>query len=400
MFHPNGKNKFGYYSVGEFLTYSKLEANLLSKKNGVQVKFHFNDEVFSKYDWTKEPTESLQELYARRAKQIREQYDYIVLFYSGGADSQNVLSTFLINNLFLDEIAQMHSYEGDRSWDTYFNEEVAKVAAPWTQKILEISPHTKHRLIDQSTMINKVYGMDNNKYDFIYKQNSFFGQNGLSRAYLRDFIDDYKDIIASGKKLCFLWGKEKPMVDFVNGRYCVRFDDESDNCVGSRIQNENREWEHDEFFYWAPEGTDIVCKQAHIVSRHLKTINEKNIEYFVTSGWLSPNIIDAAPSNIIKRKNLVFRGTQYYLPNNSLHTLIYPHWDPKTFSNGKPKMGMIIHQRDVWWHKDSTQPHQTIFFNGIKKLIELLGHDGFIWDEATGIPKRTKRLMSQPYYIE
>jgi len=66
-------------------------------------------------DWTIEPKESLMELYKQRALQIRESYDYLVLYFSGGSDSCTILRTFLDNNIFLDEIVTYthNLYEND-----------------------------------------------------------------------------------------------------------------------------------------------------------------------------------------------------------------------------------------------------------------------------------------------
>src|SRR5210317_184486 len=101
-FNPD---KFGYYIARKndgsiYKTYSLTEAYEFSNN----VKWHFNDEVFSKYNWKIEPIESLFELYKKRCQQIRENYDYIVLMYSAGADSDNVLNCFVRNNIKLDEV--------------------------------------------------------------------------------------------------------------------------------------------------------------------------------------------------------------------------------------------------------------------------------------------------------
>ena len=97
----NTPDRFGYYTVGTFKTYSKLMAILEHEKTGVHPQWHFNDEEFSAHDWKQEPQESLVELYRRRAQQIRDRYDYLVLFYSGGADSTNILQTFINNDIKL-----------------------------------------------------------------------------------------------------------------------------------------------------------------------------------------------------------------------------------------------------------------------------------------------------------
>ena len=44
-------------------------------------------------------------MYVERCNQLRDKYDYLVLHYSGGSDSHNILHTFLTNNIKLDEIS-------------------------------------------------------------------------------------------------------------------------------------------------------------------------------------------------------------------------------------------------------------------------------------------------------
>ena len=93
-------DQFGYYTVGSnFKTYSKLLAVEEMRRTGVHLEWHFNREQYANYEWTQEPVESLDELYRQRAQQIRDSYDYIVIFYSGGADSWCMLDTFIKNDI-------------------------------------------------------------------------------------------------------------------------------------------------------------------------------------------------------------------------------------------------------------------------------------------------------------
>ena len=55
-------------------------------------------------DWLIEPPESIEELRKQRAQQLRDKYDYLVLYYSGGSDSQTVMNSFVNNNIDLDQI--------------------------------------------------------------------------------------------------------------------------------------------------------------------------------------------------------------------------------------------------------------------------------------------------------
>jgi hypothetical protein len=193
-----------------------------------------------------------------------------------------------------------------------------------------------------------------------------------------------------------VWGIEKPILQLINGKYCVRYADVFDNCVSPRRQQLNREWEHDEFFYWSPEMPDLVAKQGHTIMKHLRSINQSNIELLVKSNWLTTDILLATPNNTTPMPNLVFNNEQYYLPNNSMHTMIYPWWDPTTFSNGKTP-SVFFSARDVWWLKDHTQKNQNVFIGGIKYLTEKFP------TSVTGrrlFQSNPVKMFSPPYWLE
>ena len=274
------KDKFGFYQVGDFRTYSKVEAIELSNKIGKPLHWNFNDLQFSAYDWTVEPTESLKELYQRRAMQIRERYDYIVLWWSGGADSYTMLRAFVDAGLFVDELATFHNYGGDGDWDSYLNSEVKRMAMPVAQEMLANSPNTKFRLVELSDLQKNLYDKDGNRFDFLYKANAVFSPNQLARTrYIREVEKDYQDLFAQGKRVCFVWGMDKPRISYeLDGRYAIRFVDILDNCVNPETQRLNRPWENDEFFYWSPDSKDLLCKQAHVIVRYLKNIREQDVK--------------------------------------------------------------------------------------------------------------------------
>ena len=94
----------GYWSVGEEVFFSKAAALLSAAKNKLKIRYHYNEHVFKDYKWGTEPTQSLEELYLQRARQIRDTYDYIILLYSAGSDSTNMIRTFLDNNIKIDHV--------------------------------------------------------------------------------------------------------------------------------------------------------------------------------------------------------------------------------------------------------------------------------------------------------
>ena len=102
----------GYYTYKSLATVNKYEI-LLAADNIEDVKYHFHDDFFSSFNWYQEPPQSIEYLYAERARQLRANYDYIILLYSGGADSHNILQTFVDNNIFLDEICSFINYKAN-----------------------------------------------------------------------------------------------------------------------------------------------------------------------------------------------------------------------------------------------------------------------------------------------
>ena len=104
MFNKN----LGYYRCDGIDFQSKVNALLHSKAVNQPVEWMFHQDVFESYPWHIEPSETLDQLYDRRAKELRKQYDYIILSYSGGADSHNILESFIRQKLHIDEIVINH----------------------------------------------------------------------------------------------------------------------------------------------------------------------------------------------------------------------------------------------------------------------------------------------------
>ena len=107
LLHPD---KFGFYQVGDRKTYSKFEAIEWQNTTGIFPEWNFNKVIYDNLDWQTEPSVDLWTLYKARARQIRETYDYVVLWYSGGSDSHNFLLAWLDAGLKIDEIAATWNY--------------------------------------------------------------------------------------------------------------------------------------------------------------------------------------------------------------------------------------------------------------------------------------------------
>ena len=376
-------DRLGYYCIGDQKFYSKLAAIEAHTRTGHHPRWNFNDEVFGLEDWTKEPPESLDELYRQRAQQLRDRYDYIVLAYSGGADSHNVLHTFLKNEIKLDEVVSYVNVQATGDKNSWMNAEIFKVAEPHVRYLQENFPWLKYRLIDQTELILNHFGKDKNKYAWIYQNNMMMSPNNTIKSNLPLLIKDWADIIDSGKKFCMLVGMDKPRIFHENGRFSFRFLDMID-ASGDVSSMAGLKPYADEMFYWTPDLSAIVVKQAHIIKQ-----------------YLSQNPVAQLPYVSKEKSDLAYRtenNTRYWLSNHGVHALIYSHWDSSTFSNGKT-LSPILTPRDQWFFgiESTNNVHQN-WQAGLRRLWELLPE---YWrNDPNDIKAGIKGCWSKDYFLE
>ena len=60
--------------------------------------------LFRSFNWRSRLNVPLTDLYRLRAQQLRDKYDYLILWFSGGADSTTILQSFIHNGIHLDEV--------------------------------------------------------------------------------------------------------------------------------------------------------------------------------------------------------------------------------------------------------------------------------------------------------
>ena len=107
----------GYYVVNGKAYFNKLEAILDAQKTSAKVSWNFHQDIFEKVNWQVEPEPSLDDFYRMRAQQIRDKYDYVIVRVSGGADSTNVIKSFLNNGIRVDEIIADVPLSGLNNWE-------------------------------------------------------------------------------------------------------------------------------------------------------------------------------------------------------------------------------------------------------------------------------------------
>jgi len=266
-------DKRGYYVAGFKKFYNKVEALQYATRYKFNVRWVFNDSVYGKIDWTVPINKSLKQLYKERAQQLRDSYDYIVLHYSGGQDSNNILHSFIDNNIHIDQIIiqvpkpmQQHMTEGDTSWENYWGE-IEFQALPYLKKYEHQLRNTTITIQDMSVATLDTFKHDN--WTEIINPNAAYNLGVISRAMCQYKDVDVLRVSEKGKRSCQLLGIDKPMVYYDGSDYYCVFSDQSAYHIEPRDNTLKDLFDISvtEFFYWTPDMPEIVIKQAQEIKQ-------------------------------------------------------------------------------------------------------------------------------------
>ena len=97
-------SKIPHWVVGDQRYTSQIQAWYEVARTGTPGRFCLYEDAFDQLDWTKNPTESWDELLRIRCLQLRHQYKNLKLLYSGGRDSYCILRAFIKNQIPVDEL--------------------------------------------------------------------------------------------------------------------------------------------------------------------------------------------------------------------------------------------------------------------------------------------------------
>ena len=232
---------------------NKFQAIDASNGKVRDISYHiFPDSSFDTFDFSVEPKESFSQLIKDRALQLRDTYPYLKLWFSGGSDSTTMLNTFLINNIFIDEIC-VHRFSPNNCFeDNEGDYEITNFTIPFLKKIQNKIPNTKIKIID--------HGKD--YYDSILTESWFFKKNNMSLRH----INTPK---IKGKNFCNILGCLDPLVSSDNNNFYHEIWDTSSISEFTNVRNI-------ELFYTSPSLPKLHSKQCHLMKQYL--IDNPSIE--------------------------------------------------------------------------------------------------------------------------
>lgn len=403
MFHPHSHlNKHGFFEVGSERFYSKLDAINHSIATKQDIQWNFNNEVFSKVSWTDEPQSSIQELYCQRALSIRQKYDYVVVMFSGGADSTTVLDSFLDNGIKIDEIYIEHWAKGIGGQDRFMVGEIYNAALPYLSHKL---PNDHNIIITVNDISDHLLSCIAN---FELRQKSYRECNNIHNLGaihlhydLENRFERWQDIRAEGKKICFVWGESKPKIDYdtISNRHFFYFEDHYAHAPQPRDQEHPDPLVHHEQFYDDPEHPLLKVKQCHLLLRTLKQIRHRT-DIFVDGERAKHEILTGPLGFQIKDPRVIHCFTwhndkRWGLDKNAFNCSIYPDWNFLTYHEDK-QSGRLIHPAHAWIERAAPRESRDWYAGYIKAY----GHLPQEWrSHRGGLEQGIKRLQIK-YYLE
>lgn len=314
---------------------------LINKNYEGELTFHYNDKVFSNVNWTVEPNLDISSLYKMRAQQLRDKYKHLIVSFSGGSDSYEVLWSFLNNDIFIDEI-QISCFEQmlnkldkktavqDREFSYLLEYEFA--VKPMLKYVAEKSPNTKITVLDASNFLQSQIGSgkflslgdgSNDKHVFP-KLTTTVGPNHLWQ-YMYSVVNakESKD----KDSVCIIRGLEKPSLIMRDGQLYFSFSDQTMMTAAAINKGIMPNAYTIEDFFWSPDLPLIPVKQCHMVKRRFETDRAFFINYIKSRKEIAE----------FNQSNLKPIQSPAHTMERMLCEVIYPNYNPNIFA--APKHG-------------------------------------------------------------
>lgn len=245
--------------------YNVLDAASELKENFKHAYLNFYDKPFSKYDWSVEPSETFEQLKAERARQLRDQYNYLRLYASFASDSGTMINAFVNNNLHIDEIVNFATIYGKELPE--FDQERITLTIPSIQNFLKITSKTKIVLKDIG--VNEVVS--------IMKVRNKNASNPLPS---RHNVTDISHDLQTNKFVVDVHGDLKPFFTIEAGQFWTGFNLPYVHDMLSRGA-------HSENFFTTHKFPLLHIKQCHMLKNKIK----KEKPELVRLSWLHPVLV-------------------------------------------------------------------------------------------------------------
>ncbi len=380
----------GYWSVGGKMFFNKAQClKYASRIKNENVAFHFLDPVYRTLDWTKEPSEDISVLYRTRAEQIRSSYDYVVLFFSGGADSRNILDTFLDNNLHIDEIVSFYPVNiVEKSLNTFsvldkksenLMFEYTMAAEPKLREVEKRSPKTKITVVDYTDFtVNFIL---NGKMNKVFQGGIAADPFHVGHYYYAEQLRK----VSETKNVCAVTGFDKPRMiyDMLTDKFGLVFHDFLNIFGNFSIDSLDGYLPKIEHFYFTPSMPTITQKQCFDLAKRLRASRMLNVEN-------SKHVLIRCREN---------RFLIYDPHTDFFKSVIYPKWTPDLWQADKDTVNYFFQSQTNWFHStEYTDKRARDYYKGqVDELVS--GVDECYLERNNGRVCKFKDYMTAPIWF-
>lgn len=379
----------GYWELQNKFYFSKVEcfryASLVKDYN---IKYHFFDSAYRNLNWSIEPRESLEELYKNRAQQLRDKYDYLILSFSGGSDSSNILHSFIDNNIKLDEVyceypispleKTKHKFNYDKNDALQITLEWYTAAKPAIERLSQTNPEIKITVDDVSQ--DAVLLVDNCDVHKWFRGGSSVNPNTMKYYKLYEIARDREKY---GRVGC-ITGLDKPRIayspktktffstysDFNN--IFSEFPDEAFSGYQARL----------EYFYYAYDFPQLNQKQCFELKKSLLQL----LETESTDGFFYKSLLQFINPNGIH---------VYDVHHDFFKKVLYTKWNTNVWQAKKHSNFFYPSVSQWFYDKEITSDKTRDFYD--KQILELIsGVDNNLLQYENGKPHSFKTFITDP----
>ena len=379
----------GYQVGNRFFTYL-IDAGDYAARTNQRVSYCFHDQVFKNIDWRQPVPFDLSTLYRLRAQQIRQDYDYVIVTYSGGADSQNMLDSFLLNHIHIDEIVIWHDQDITNTKDNRTNREALGVALSRAQRIVDQDPTIRLRVLGSKDTITAFH--QHQDFDAKLQINQPWGGIMVPqrRGYWKNLIPEYRALVDANKRVAVVWGYDRPIIqyDTVLDRYYTFFEDRAQGYLPTALDLPI----DNVLFYWSEQSPLIPVKMAQVLVEKLRGIPMGFQDSYIGS-YNNLSLFDFEDSHHGRK-----------VTRTLSNTWIYPSWNPLTFTDGKCAGNFFVNtELDYWISDRSNEDIVKIWAKNLKYYRDQYAHFTQHCDHAGKIKTLGTSagfIKTQSYYLE
>lgn len=365
---------FGVWQAKDKIFNNRKDALLYASKNGCpDLRWLWHDNIWKSFNTDLLGKTSLSELYRLRAQQLRDKYDYLILSYSGGADSHNVLMSFINNNIKLDQIfvhmpfkiinSSLHDPNNTDTRARNLMSEWDYVIEPTLKQLATSHPNIKIEVSDWTDNITESLF----KHDLSPETTDVWGIGNLARSinYSKTGIEK----LNQGLSVATIFGADKPNVSKYKNKAYMSFTDRA-------ILLTSYATGVGEAFYNTPDLPDLAFEMAYQVYLFYKL--NPHFDSFIWSPNRVHNFDAVLAFNNAIAKKICYSDT----------------WDFTKFQAEKPIQSGIGKDRDYFIYEspefkqicDSWNYHFAGFLDGIDK-------------KYIGTDNQTNKIRSPGYYL-